>query len=290
MTAKQQHNRVGLPAPALFTFVTLRQEAYGGILFNPYLSAEIELDEPEALMTGMCTGTYAVGEIRAECQAAFGLTAEAAVWKWDQTLAKLNSASAVQFIEKTLSGTSAPPKPVATIGAPTLSAPKTVIWDVTYACNLSCLHCLTNSGRKTSKELDTKAALGLIDVFADAKILYLSLTGGEPFARSDILELLVHLADTGMRVDIATNGFHVSPKIIRGLRHLPVFQIQVSIDGIGEQHDRFRGREGAFEKACEALRRFKDEGLSTSINTTATAQNIDRLGDLIDRSGGRTGL
>jgi radical SAM protein with 4Fe4S-binding SPASM domain len=168
------------------------------------------------------------------------------------------------------------------IGLLPLSAPKTVIWDVTYACNLSCPHCLTNSGRKGRRELDTKEAFHLIDVLSAAKILYLSLTGGEPFMRDDILELLAYLAETGMRVAIATNGFHISPKTIKGLRDLPVFQIQVSIDGIGEQHDRFRGRDGAFESACKALRRFKDEGLSTSVNTTATAQNIDRLEGVID--------
>lgn len=282
MTEKRQNNRAGLPAPALFSFITLRQEAFGGILFNPFLSAEVELDEPESFITGMCTGAHAVDEIREECQTAFGLTVEAAVRKWDETLAKLNSASAVQFIEKLRSRASPPPKPVATITAPPLIAPKNVIWDVTYACNLSCSHCLTDSGRKSSRELDTKEAFRLIDVLATAKILYLSLTGGEPFVRSDILELLAYLADTGMRVDIATNGFHVSSKIIKALRHLPVFQIQVSIDGIGEQHDRFRGREGVFKNACKALRRFKDEGLSTSINMTATAQNIDRLGEVID--------
>jgi radical SAM protein with 4Fe4S-binding SPASM domain len=282
MTAKRQQNKVGCSAPALFSFITLRNEAFGGILFNPFLSVEVELDEPETFIAGMCTGAHAVDEIREECQASFGMTVETAVRKWDETLAKLNSASAVQFIEKTLSRVSAPPKPVPTIGAPTFTAPKTVIWDVTYACNLSCLHCLTDSGQRGSKELNTKEAFHLIDILSAAKVLYLSLTGGEPFERSDILELLAYLAETGMRVDIATNGFHVSPKIIKGLRHLPVFQIQVSLDGIGEQHNRFRGREGAFESACVALRRFKDEGLSTSINTTATKQNIDRLGELID--------
>jgi len=282
MTAKWQQNGASCPAPALFSFITLRNEAFSGILFNPFLSAEVEMDEQETFIAGMCTGAHAINEIREECQTAFGLTAEATARKWDETLIKLNSASAVQFIEKTLSRTSPPPKPVPAISVLPLSAPKTVIWDVTYACNLSCPHCLTNSGRKGRRELDTKEAFRLIDVLSAAKVLYLSLTGGEPFARGDILELLAYLAETGMRVDIATNGFHVSPKIIKGLRDLPVFQIQVSIDGIGEQHDRFRGRHGAFENACKALLCFKDEGLSTSINMTATAQNIDRLGELID--------
>lgn len=281
-TVERQQDKAGAAAPALFSFITLRREAFGGILFNPFLSTELELDERETFIADMCNGGRSVDEIHRECQAAFGLSGEAAVLVWQATLTKLNGASALQFVDKTFSPTLPGRMAIPADRVLPLAAPKTVIWDVTYACNLSCPHCLTDSGRKASRELDTKEAFRLIDVLAKAKVLYLSLVGGEPFARRDILDLLIYLADTGMRVDIATNGFHVPQKIIKGLRDLPVFQIQVSIDGIGDQHDRFRGRDRAFENACKTLRVFKDEGLSTSISTTATAQNVDRLGELIE--------
>jgi radical SAM protein with 4Fe4S-binding SPASM domain len=122
----------------------------------------------------------------------------------------------------------------------------------------------------------------MVDKLADAKVMYLSLSGGEPFLRHDILDILNHIAHSGMRVDIASNGFRIPPGIIRALRDLPVFHIQVSIDGIGEAHDRFRGKPGAFEKSCRTLRQLKKEGISTSISTTATARNIDHLADLVD--------
>lgn len=281
MKAKWQKDKAGTHVPALFSFITLRNESFGGILFNPFLAAEVELDVVEALIAGMCTGDHAIDEILERCQVTFGLTEEAAARKWDETLAKLNTAGAVRFIDK-LQITLSPPTPMPASSSLPFSAPKTVVWEVTYACNLRCRHCLTDSGCKGSNELDTLEAFRLIDILSAAKVLYLSLTGGEPFLRSDILELLAHLADTGMRVDIATNGFHVPPKIINGLRQLPVFHIQVSIDGIGEQHNQFRGRKGAFESACRALRSFKDEGLSTSISTTATSVNINQLRELID--------
>lgn len=282
MTTRQQKNKVGTSVPALFSFITLRNEAFGGILFNPFLPVEVQLDQPETLIAGMCTGEYTVDEILEECRAAFGMTKDSVAQKWSESLSKFNHASAIQFVQTKLPRRSPLPKPAPVTDALALSAPKTIIWDVTYACNLACPHCLTSSGRKHSKELDTQAAFRLIDTLAAAKTLYLSLTGGEPFLRKDILELLAHIADTGMRVDIASNGFHVSPKIIKGLHDLPVFHIQVSIDGIGNAHDRFRGKPHAFAKACETLRRLKEEGLSTSISTTATAQNIDQLEELID--------
>lgn len=282
MKRKRRENKAGHPAPALFSFITLRREAFGAILFNPFLSAEVELDEREALIAEMCTGTHSIDEIREECRTAFNLTAEETSCKLDETIEKLDGACALHFVEKTGMCCSPPPKPIPATSGAFLAAPKNIIWDVTYACNLNCPHCLTDSGRKRARELDTKEAFRLIAEFASAKVLYLSLSGGEPFLRQDILEILGCIADTGMRVDIASNGFDVPPRIIKQLRDLPVFQIQVSIDGIGEEHNRFRGRQGAFENACKTLRRFKDEGLSTSINTTATARNIDQLAGLID--------
>lgn len=282
MTVPRRKNGVGLSAPALFSFITLRNEAFGGLLFNPFYPVEIEFDEIETFIARMCTGGYTVDEILEECQSAFDLTAEMSALKWEETLAKLKNASAVQFIQKIPLKTSQSTKQTPATNPLPFATPKTVIWDVTYACNLACPHCLTDSGRKGDRELTIEEAFRLIDSLSAAKILYLSLSGGEPFVRRDILEILAYLAGTNIRVDIATNGYNISPKIIRGLRNLPVFQIQVSLDGIGRQHDRFRGRRGVFEKACETLRRFKDEGLSTSINTTATAQNIDQIGNLID--------
>jgi radical SAM protein with 4Fe4S-binding SPASM domain len=163
-----------------------------------------------------------------------------------------------------------------------LSAPKSVIWDVTYACNLSCPHCLTASGAKGTAELDTARAIKLVDALSEVGVLYLSLSGGEPLLRNDIVRILAHIAETGMRVDIATNGFALPVRIMRELRGLPVYHLQVSIDGIGKEHDEFRGREGAFANACDTLRRLKEEGFSTSISTTATARNIGHLDEIIN--------
>jgi radical SAM protein with 4Fe4S-binding SPASM domain len=282
MRKKQVENKASNWAPALFSFITLREETFGAILFNPFLPAEVELNDLEALVAGMCSGAHTLDEIQAECQAAFNLAPEDAGHKLDETIKKIETAYALRFIEKRVSCPFPEPRPVHINSTAPFSAPKTVIWDITYACNLNCPHCLTDSGHKQARELDTEEAFRLIEILAASKVLYLSLTGGEPFLRPDILEILARIAETGMRVDIASNGFHVSQKIIRALRDLPVFQIQVSIDGIGVEHDLFRGKRGTFENACRTLRRFKEEGLSTSISTTATAQNIDKLDEIID--------
>jgi mycofactocin biosynthetic radical S-adenosylmethionine protein MftC len=290
MSKRQDENRASRQAPALFSFITLRDEAFGALLFNPFLPAEVELDEGEALIARMCNGEHTLSEMREACRDALELQGGSAAAVLEKTLDKLNAVCALQFVDPVVSAgrlsvpvaARSPSMPVTAGSRASLSAPKSVIWDVTYACNLRCRHCLTDSGPRRTGALDREEAFKLIDTLAAAKVLYLSLAGGEPFLRRDILDLLARIADSGMRVDIATNGLDVPERTIKGLRELPIFHIQVSIDGIGADHDRFRGKAGSFENACNALRRFKEEGLSTSISTTVTAQNVDRLPELID--------
>jgi len=281
VTADKHRNGAGGRWPALFPFITLRQERSGALLFNPFMAVEEELDPLGALVAGMCDGTRTVEGILGACRAS-GLSTREARRRFDETVAVLNRAGALQFVARRARGRPRPAPSIPEGSDAALSAPKSVVWDVTYACNLACPHCLTSSGVRAAAELDTAGALALVDALAEARVLYLSLTGGEPFMRKDIIRILGHIAETGMRVDIATNGFSLPPSIIRALRRLPVFQVQVSIDGIGRTHDEFRGRDHAFANSCATLRRLKDEGISTSISTTATARNIGQLGEIID--------
>jgi radical SAM protein with 4Fe4S-binding SPASM domain len=282
MTQKRLQYEAGDKAPALFSFITLRRESFGGILFNPFLPVELELNDQETLISSLCDGTNTINEILEELMLVFSDSPGNPVTIIDETLIKLNKACAIQLVDKPFSGKKAEKGTFTAVSDGYLSMPKSIIWDVTYACNLKCPHCLTDSGKSGKKELDTQEATRLIDLFSEAKVLYLSLSGGEPFMRNDILKLLAHIAGTGMRVDIATNGFSVPDRVIKSLRNLPVFNVQVSIDGIGEKHDHFRGQKGAFIKACNTLKRFKEDGLSTSISATATAQNVNQIGDLVD--------
>lgn len=275
-------NRAGSESPALFPFITLRRERFGAIIFNPYLNSELDLDRGEALVAQMCTGAFSTGEIVDACVSQLAVSEDAARAKVEDTIHRLEELCAVRFVK---AGPPARP-PVADTrrigGYAWFLSPKSVLWDVTYACNLSCPHCLTDSGHKRARELDTNEALALVARLAGAKVLRLSLVGGEPFLRPDILDIIGCAAASGMRVDLSSNGFHVPEEIIDALDGLPVFQIQISIDGIGEAHDEFRGRAGAFEAACRTLRMLKEHGISTSISATATAKNVDHLGELIE--------
>lgn len=269
--------------PFIYSFITLRRERFGALLFNPYLGKEEELDPTEAYIADLCNGNNSCRQVEMAVRSRFGMSPPECQKRISEAVKKLSRACALDFREgEEATRPRLPDTTVFSEDAPYLSAPKSVIWDVTYACNLNCAHCLTSSGKAWKNELTTQQALFLIAMLSDAKIVYLSISGGEPFLRPDILTLLRHIATTNMRVDIATNGMVMPEKVLRGMRDLPVFQVQVSIDGIGKQHDRFRRRSGAFDAACHTVRLLRQEGIAVSLSTTVTAENVDVLDQIID--------
>ena len=269
--------------PILLPFITLRQERFGAILFNPYLGVEIELDSIEAYFASLCNGHNSCRQIEIIIQKHFRLSQDERDSCIFKAAHKMAAAFSLTFNKGEEQGSPILPKFIAfSEDVPYLSSPRNVIWDVTYACNLNCPHCLTSSGTAHRDELSTEQALYIIDKLAEAKILSISLSGGEPFMRPDILDLLSHISETNMRVDIATNGVLLDQGIIQSLRDLPVFQIQISIDGIDEAHDQFRGKRGAFEAACCTIKRLIDEQIPVSVSTTVTSENLASITRIID--------
>jgi radical SAM protein with 4Fe4S-binding SPASM domain len=269
--------------PSLFSFITLRHERFGALVFNPYLGIEEELDPIEDYIAASCNGHNSWNQIETIVQARFGLSSEDIQKRIKALQNKLSDICALKIRKRKQTPSPLPPDSFFfTEDGPILSAPKSVIWDVTYACNLRCPHCLTDSGKKKSRELTTKEAYFLIDTLSNAKIFSLSLSGGEPLLRPDIEDLLTYLADTNIRVGIATNGVKIAERTLRCLGELPIYQVQVSIDGIDENHDRFRGLKGAFDSACTTIQRLCEIEIGVSISTTVTSENIHELDRIID--------
>ena len=283
-TANSYQDRKEMQAlPFILSFITIRPERFGGIIFNPYLGIEMNLDHVEIYVASFCNGNNSMSRIEESIKEYFDLSPDDCRDRVSSTIKKIRDIHALTFLEARRSSEPALPKiPSLTNCGLHLSALKTVIWDTTYACNLSCPHCLTNSGFPTSTELDTDQAFRLIDILSNAKIFSLTLSGGEPLIRPDILALIKKISQTKMRFDIVTNGVDISDEIMGGLKNSRIFDIQMSIDGIGKDHDRFRGRKGAFDAACQNVQRLKDNGIAVSISTTVTKKNVGSLDRIVD--------
>lgn len=269
--------------PFIFSFITFRRERFGAIVYNPYLDLELVLDPVEAQIASLCNGTNDIRTIEAAVRKKFDLKERDGRLRVYFTMNRLAKAYALSIGRKagkarkfgSARGSFSKNKPY-------LSAPKMVTWEVTYDCNLHCPHCFTESGEPGKNELDTNGAFLLIDRLAEAKVLRLLISGGEPFLRPDIIEILKKVSTTGMRLDIATNGIELPEEVLSKIRDLPVFHTHVSMDGIGKSHDRFRGRRGAFEAACRNIRRMREEDIDVSLSMTVTGRNIDEMEKVID--------
>ena len=162
-------------------------------------------------------------------------------------------------------------------------APFLVVWDFTHNCNLSCKHCYSNSGATRETELTTEEALEVVDQLADAGVIALAFSGGEPLSRKDFFEVASHAAKRGLYVSVATNGTLLTKENVQKLKQAKINYVEVSIDGAtAETHDSFRGVPSAFDKAVAGLKRCVEEDLCACIATTATKSNIDEMPEILD--------
>lgn len=159
------------------------------------------------------------------------------------------------------------------------AAPRLIAWEITRNCNLSCVHCRASATRGPySGELGTEAALGLLDQIRTLGQPIIILTGGEPLLRPDIFEIARHGSDIGLRMVMAPNGTLITDRIAGKLVDTGIQRISISLDGATAQnHDRFRGVEGAFDGAIQGINHAKTAGLAFQINTTVTQSNLEEI-------------
>lgn len=171
--------------------------------------------------------------------------------------------------------------PRALVEASRKAIPVTV-WNVTSRCNLKCIHCYADAGGKREGELTTEEAKAFIDDLASMKVPVLLFSGGEPLMREDVFELAEYASSKGIRCSLSTNGTLITAETAERLKEAGFSYIGVSLDGMPETNDRFRGLKGAFQKALEGLINAKEAGMLTGIRFTVTKYNLKDVPEVID--------
>ena len=138
--------------------------------------------------------------------------------------------------------------------------PHSVVWEITFACNMRCLHCGTAAGRKRPNELSTEEALNLIDELAALKAQAITLSGGEPLLREDWRQLAERIVGHGMKVLLISNGYIMSKDDIKEFERLKFNDVGISLDGTEKTHDYIRQRPGSWKNAVGALRMIAENG------------------------------
>ncbi|MBF6555224.1 MAG: mycofactocin radical SAM maturase [Acidimicrobiales bacterium] len=175
-----------------------------------------------------------------------------------------------------------------------LDAPICLTWELTYACNLACVHCLSSSGRRDPDELTTGECKTVIDEFERMQIFYVNIGGGEPTVRSDFWELVEYATDHHVGVKFSTNGSRITAEIADRLAASDYVDVQISLDGAtAPVNDAVRGA-GSYATAITAMGRLADAGfVGFKLSVVVTRQNIGQLDafkELADRHGAQLRL
>ncbi|AUV82306.1 radical SAM/SPASM domain-containing protein [Salinigranum rubrum] len=158
-----------------------------------------------------------------------------------------------------------------------------VVWNVTKGCNLACKHCYADAEAKRAPgELTTREGKTLLDDLADYGVPVVLFSGGEPLVREDLVDLVAYAADRGIRPVLSTNGTLMTPGRARKLKEAGLAYAGVSVDGLPDRNDEFRGQEGAFDAAVDGIEACLDAGLKTGLRYTVTEANRPDLEGVVD--------
>jgi mycofactocin biosynthetic radical S-adenosylmethionine protein MftC len=175
-----------------------------------------------------------------------------------------------------------------------LDAPICLTWELTYACNLSCVHCLSSSGRRDPRELTTDECKAVIDTLERMQVFYVNIGGGEPTVRPDFWELVDYATAHHVGVKFSTNGVKLDAAAAARLAASDYVDVQISLDGAtAEVNDAVRGP-GSYATAMRAMENLHAAGFrGFKLSVVMTRQNIpqiDQFKAIADRYGAQLRL
>jgi len=288
-------NAIGLRAYRLATAHVIRDEEFGGLIFNKLTGWIFRVNPTGAFIAKILSNdklSYSI--VISQVEQAFGLLTDDQEFAISAYLEQLKDAGVLEggvcdpehdsyhsvgsytFSDQVLVDESS------TLSF--LRAPLSVWWDITGICNLKCKQCYSSSGKALADELSTEEVFKILDDLADMQVFYIHFLGGEPFARKDFLKILEHCQLVGLGVMISTNGWFFNETLAQEVVRLGVRHVRVSIDGSCEAtHDEIRGVSGSFTKAVTAVKILKAAGMPlVGIGPTIMKENYAEAEALID--------
>ncbi len=158
-----------------------------------------------------------------------------------------------------------------------------VIWEITHNCNYGCSYCIFSCDKKrVDDELTTQECFHVIDELVNNGFKYLKITGGEPFIRKDIIEILAY-ASKNLIVDISTNASLITDEIVSKLNEINLKMIHVSLDGNKEEHESVRGKL-TYDRTIRGLNALRKSKNKVRIGSVIHANNENNLENLIKDS------
>ncbi|MGL6014589.1 MAG: putative heme d1 biosynthesis radical SAM protein NirJ1 [Selenomonadaceae bacterium] len=158
-----------------------------------------------------------------------------------------------------------------------------VVWNSTRTCNLKCRHCyMSSDAKKYNDELSTEEAKRFIDDLAEFNVPVLLFSGGEPLIRPDFFELAAYAAEKGVRPTLSTNGTLITPEVAQRIKDIGVGYVGISLDGLQDVNDQFRGMDGAFAAAMQGIKNCVAVDQRVGLRFTINHHNIEELENIFD--------
>lgn len=155
----------------------------------------------------------------------------------------------------------------------TLSNPLSLCWQITKKCNYKCPFCL--SGEQDLIDLSLDKIKFIIDILNESNLLRIDFTGGEPLLRPDFCKILTYASEKGIETLVTSNGSIWTKRITKALLKTNTLLL-ISLDGDKKIHDKSRG-EGAYNKAIENIKKYRDAGVPIRINYLIRKDNLDKI-------------
>ncbi|MBQ7586242.1 MAG: 12,18-didecarboxysiroheme deacetylase [Desulfovibrionaceae bacterium] len=153
-----------------------------------------------------------------------------------------------------------------------------VVWNMTKRCNLKCVHCYAHAEKVEGQDpINFEQAKVLIDDLAAFGCPVMLFSGGEPLVREDLVDLAKHATLKGMRAVISTNGTLITKAKAHELKQVGLSYVGISLDGLEEVHDHFRGVKGAFKMALSGIENCQNEGLKVGLRFTINKRNVQEI-------------
>jgi len=162
---------------------------------------------------------------------------------------------------------------------------KTLFWNVTYDCNYRCPLCFTDAGERRHGELTTEEAFLTIQKIHEAGVHDVIISGGEPFIRTDMADILEKMAEFGISARIASNGSLLTEAILSRLKRTTLTKsFQISLDTIDpDSYERFHNASpGTFGRVMDTLELIREYGFHTTVSVRVLPETLSGITRLLD--------
>lgn len=148
---------------------------------------------------------------------------------------------------------------------------------ITSGCNYHCKHCGNNSEAAKKEDLRNDEIYSLLDQMLEMKVLKINFTGGEPTTNSQLLNYLRYVKGGIPRITMTTNGSLITEQMAKDLQQAGLNMAKISLDGLADFHNSFRGKKDAYQQAISAIQNFQKQGVEVRVQSTLTKDNPQDL-------------